>query len=202
MSLSTHELFSSSSLSFQKKIEPHYTTDPSSECAWICKCSPATQCLLLVALDAIGLHDSRLVMRVLNSQAPDVEVITDGNNDIHDKASVDTKSSAEHQENKGSLVHIVAKRARPAKAIVAQQDRANRIGNAKANQHAQDVPVGEAHLGEVCGNHLPDAVSVDEASEQGKGDQVVVEDVWLQIEVGNDQGPDGEEGNKAKKGAS
>lgn len=142
------------------------------------------------------------MVRVLDSQAPDVEVVTDGNNDIHDKASVDTKSSAEHQENKGGLVHIIAERAGPTNAIVVQQDRANRIGNAKANQHAENVPVGEAHLGEVCGNHLPDAVSVDEASKQGKGDQVVVEDIWLQIEVGNDQGPDGEKGSKAKKGAS
>lgn len=183
-------------------MAPHYTTDPSSECAWICKCLPAIQCLPLVALDAIGLHDSRLVVRVLNGQAPNVEVVTDSNNDIHDKASVDTESSAEHQEKIGSLVHTIAKRAGPANAIVVQQDRANRIGNAKANQHAQNVPVGEAHLGEVCGNHLPDAVSIDEASEQGEGNQVVVEDVWLQIEVGNDQGPDGEKGSKAKKGAS
>lgn len=141
-------------------------------------------------------------MGMLDRQAPDVKIIADANNDIHNKASIHTNCGAKHEEHKGGLIDIVAQRAGPANTVVVQQDRANGINNTKADEHAEDVPVGETHLGKVSSDHLPDAVGINEAGEEGKGNQVVVEDIWLQIQIRNDKGPDSEERNKAKQGTS
>lgn len=97
----------------------------------------------LLSLLAVGL-DSLLDVGVLDGQAPDVKVVTDGDNDINDEAAVNTDGSTKHHKHEGDLVDAVTKSARPAKGKVLLQDGAHGVGNPKDKEQAQDVPVGEA----------------------------------------------------------
>lgn len=56
---------------------------------------------------------------MLDGQAPNVEVVTDCNNNIHDKRAVDTDGAAQHEEHVRDLVDTVAQGARPAEPGVA-----------------------------------------------------------------------------------
>jgi hypothetical protein len=47
---------------------------------------------------------------------------------------------------------------------------------------------------------LADAVGIDEADVESERYQVVVQNLGVECEVGNDQGPAGEKRNKAEKG--
>lgn len=51
-------------------------------------------------------------------------------------------------------------------------------------------------------DHLPDRVSVDEASEEDEGHEMVVEDFGVEPEVGWDQGPCDKKGDQAEEGAA
>lgn len=55
---------------------------------------------------------------MLDGQAPDIEVVTDCNNDIHDERAVDTDGAAQHQEHVGDLIDTVAQGAGPAEPRV------------------------------------------------------------------------------------
>lgn len=155
----------------------------------------------LLSLLAVGL-DSLLDVRVLDGQAPDVKVVTDGDNDINDEAAVNTDGGTKHHKHEGDLVDTVTKSARPPKGKVPLQDGANGVGNPKDEEQAQDVPVGEAQVDEVSGDDLTNAVGVDEAGEEGKGDEMALADLGLQVEVGNDHGPDRNKGDEAEEGAT
>lgn len=139
-------------------------------------------------------------MRVLDRQAPDVEVITDSNNDVDDKGPIHTNRHTKHEEHVRHLVHIVAQRAGPSEPRASElklQPRAQRVEDTVGQRQHQDVGVGELQLHEVRRNHLPDRVGVDNAAEHGEGDQMVVQDVGLQQQVGDDQGPGDEERHQA-----
>lgn len=138
-------------------------------------------------------------VRVLDGQAPDVEVVADGDDDVNNEATVDAQRGAEHEEDKGHLVDVITERAGPAEADVLDQVRAERVDDAERERQTENVPVGEGQLHKVGGDHLADAVGVDEAGEQGKGYEVVVQDVGLQVQIGNDEGPDAEEGDQAEQ---
>lgn len=49
---------------------------------------------------------------------------------------------------------------------------------------------------------LAHGVGVDQAAEEGKGHQMVVQDVWLQEQVGANQRPGEEEGRQANERVS
>lgn len=57
----------------------------------------------------VGLLLLALNIGVLDGEAPDIEVITDADNDIGNEATVNTDSETETQEDEGDLVSAVAK---------------------------------------------------------------------------------------------
>lgn len=140
-----------------------------------------------------------LVVRVLDGQAPDVEIVANSDDDIDYKAAVDADGHAQHGEHEGDLVDVVAEGTRPTKAKALLQDWAERVAHAEADRDTENVPVGKVHLDQVSRDHLADAVGVDESSKDDEGDKVVVEDSGLEVKVHEDEGPDGEEGAEAEE---
>ena len=52
------------------------------------------------------------------------------------------------------------------------------------------------------GDHLSNAVGIDNTGEQDEGHKMVVKNVRLQVQVGDDQSPDAEERQKTDEGAA
>lgn len=61
---------------------------------------------------------------MLNGKAPYVKVITDGDDDVNNKAPVNTNGGSKHHEHEGDLVNIVTKSAGPADTEISLEDRA------------------------------------------------------------------------------
>lgn len=57
-------------------------------------------------------------------------------------------------------------------------------------------------MNEVSGNYLTDAVGVDETGKERKGDKMVGANARLKCEIGDDHGPDAEEGHKTEQGVT
>jgi len=57
---------------------------------------------------------------MLDGQAPDIQVIANGQDDIDDEAAVHANSESQTAEQEGDLVHIVTERGRPAKSEMRQ----------------------------------------------------------------------------------
>lgn len=146
----------------------------------------------------------RLVLNVvvLDGQAPNVKVIANGDNDVDDKAAIDTKGGTKHEEHIGNLVRVAAEGAGPAKANHVGQNRPHRVKDAKGQESAENVVKGEWLLQQVGGNHLTDAVGVDEADKEGKRHEVVVKNLGVLLEVGDDEEPDGKEGDETDEGTT
>ena len=72
---------------------------------------------------------AELVIGVLNSQAPNVEVVTDGHDNIDDEAAIDTKSNTKDEKNERNLVFVVSKGARPTNAESLDENRTKRVDN-------------------------------------------------------------------------
>jgi hypothetical protein len=139
---------------------------------------------------------------VLDGQAPDVKVIADGDNDIDDEASVHTDSGSEHHEHEGDLVDIATKSAGPAESEVLLEIWADAVNDTEGERDAEDVGVGKSEVDEMGGDHLAYAVGVDNTGKEREGDEMVVEDSGLEPEVGDDEGPDAEEGDETEHGAA
>lgn len=137
---------------------------------------------------------------VLDSQAPDVEVVADANNHVCDKRAVNADAEAEAHEDEGDLVGVAAEGGWPADANVRLQDGAETIDYAEEERYDEDVGHGEAGLGQMCGNHLADRVGVDEGNVEDKGDEVVVKNDGVEFEVGGNEDPSCEEREEAIKG--
>lgn len=139
---------------------------------------------------------------MLNSQAPYVEVITDCNDDIDDERAIDTDGAAQHEEHVRDLVDTVAKGAGPAKprvpGLVLQQG-AERVDDTVCQWEDEDIGIRIFKLDQMCCDDLTYGIGVDQAAEEGEGDQMVVQDVGLQEQVGADQRPGDEEGRQADK---
>lgn len=133
---------------------------------------------------------------MLDCQAPDVKVVADGDDDIDDEASIDADCGTEHAEHEGDLVDTVAEGRGPTYAgngAILQEDGANRINDTKGEWDHDDVPVREIELHEVSGNHLANAVGVDNAGEENEGHEMVVKNVGLQRKVEHHESPGNEE---------
>lgn len=86
---------------------------------------------------------------MLDGQAPNVEVVTDCNNDIHDEGAVDTDCAAQHQEHVGDLVDTVAQGARPAEPRVSGlilQEGAEGVDDSVRQRENEYVGVGVIEL--------------------------------------------------------
>lgn len=61
---------------------------------------------------------------MLDGQAPDIQVVTDGIDDIDDKAAIDTDSQTEATEDERDLIDIISQRTWPSDTNMALQERA------------------------------------------------------------------------------
>lgn len=137
---------------------------------------------------------------MLDSQAPDVQVIADANNDIHDKTAVDTHGQAQAREHERHLVDAVAQSAGPAEADAGFQDGTQRVNDAEQERQGQDVLVGELGFRQVRRDHLSNRVGVHEADEEDEGHEVRVKDLRVQGEVGDNESPGADEWAQAEEG--
>lgn len=156
---------------------------------------------LLATVGGVLLLGPLLDIRVLDGEAPDVEVVADGDDDVDDEGAVDAGRGAEHAEDEGDLVHVGAEGARPARGPPEGrlQDGAQRVGDPPRERQREDVPVGKRQLDEVRRDHLPHAVRVDEPREQREGHEVLRADQRLQVQVRHHEHPRAEEGQQAEE---
>lgn len=136
---------------------------------------------------------------MFDRQAPDIEVVADCHDNVDDKRPVHTDCEAQTRKDKRDLVDVVAQAAWPPNANVCLQDRAQAVQNAKRQWQNQYVVHWKSSFGQVCSDHLPNAVGIDEANVPDKGNKVVAENHWLQVEICRDQYPGGEEWEKTKE---
>lgn len=125
----------------------------------------------------------------LDRQAVDVKIIADGDDDIQNKASMNTNSESKTSEHKCNLVHLISEGTGPAESKISLQDRSQGIKHSIKQRQGQDVVVGEPRLGEVCCDHQAYRVGVDQSDVEQEGNQMVVKDVRLQGEVRHDEHP-------------
>lgn len=86
---------------------------------------------------------------MLDGQTPNVEVVTDGNNDIYDERAVDTDGAAQHQEHVGDLVDTVAQGAGPAKPRMSGlilQEGAEGVDDSVCQREDEYIGVGVVEL--------------------------------------------------------
>lgn len=86
---------------------------------------------------------------MLDGQTPNVEVVTDCNNDIHNERAVDTDGAAQHQEHVGDLVDTVAQGARPAEPRVSGlilQEWAEGVDDSVGQRENEHIGVGVVEL--------------------------------------------------------
>lgn len=141
-------------------------------------------------------------MVVLDGQAPDVEVVANGNNDVDNEATIDTKGGAKHEHDICHLVGAVTQGTRPPETNVLPQNGTHGIGDTNHKQGTKHVVVREWLLEQMRRDHAADRVGVDEADENGEGNEVVVEDKGLQLQVGEHEEPDSKDGAEAEEGAA
>lgn len=77
------------------------------------------------------------------------------------------------------------------------QPGSERVEDTVGKRKDENVRVGELELDEVCGDHLAYRVRVGQATEERKGHEMVLQDVGLQQQVGNDQSPGHKEGQQS-----
>lgn len=95
----------------------------------------------------VGLLLLALNIGMLDGEAPDVEVITDADNDIGNEATVNTDPETETQEDKGDLVSAVAKGRGPAKTSCLLEVRTKAVEDAEEKRQDQDIGHWEARFG-------------------------------------------------------
>ena len=153
-----------------------------------------------------GLGVSLLNIRVLDGQAPDVNVVADGGNDIkleqvsanhasvnnkagntYHEAAIDTNRKTEARKHKRRLTIFATKyRTRPE-----TEHRASAIQNTKGERVQQDVVVWETRLHEMANNHASDGIGADQSNVHSKRNGVVLQNSRVQVQVSRDKGPNG-----------
>ena len=139
---------------------------------------------------------------MLDRQAPDVEVVADCQDDIYDERTVNADAETEAKEHESHLVDVVTESRWPADHAagnVLEQVGADTVDDAKHHRQNEDVAVGEGRLCQMRDNDLSDGVGVDETDVEDKGDEMVLENGWLQIEVDWYYHPSAKEWQEAEK---
>lgn len=140
------------------------------------------------------------VVRVFDGQTPDVEVITNRDDHVGDETAVNTNSKTEAHEYKGDLVCAVSQCRWPAQSKVLFQHWSKAVNDAEEEGRDEDVGPGELGFRQVSCDHFTDRVCVDEASIEDEGDEMLVEDDGLEVQVGGDEDPGREERDKTVEG--
>ena len=115
--------------------------------------------------------------------------------ETHHEAPINPDTQPQTQKDKRDLIDPTPQGTRP------RTDRGTqRIEKPVDERDDEDVAVGKMVLDEMGGDHLADAVGVDEADVEDEGHEVLVQDNRLQVEVGGDEEPGQEDGEEAFEG--
>lgn len=134
--------------------------------------------LLLIDMLLVGLF-GLLGIWMLDSQTPNVEVVTNIDYHIHNEAAVDAKSKPDAREEKSHLVDAVTERAIPSNANVLEENWSDGVNDSVRERQCQHVLVWKRRLCQMSCNHLTDTVSIDHSGVQYKGHDVLSEDDGL-----------------------
>ena len=136
-------------------------------------------------------HSGTLDLRVLNSQAPDIQIITDIRDHINNEASMHTQCESQTGEHVRNLVVAIAEYTRDSKlwcpcVCCTEEDRKQ-----------EDVEVREGRQRQVRGDYEADLVREREADEEEEGDQVLLEDGGALGEPEGEERPGYDKGREA-----
>lgn len=150
--------------------------------------------------------------RMLNCQAPDIKIIADRRDDIvlfsllakhvarikgklgvidgtYHETPINPNPQPKTQKHKRNLAQPTTHlqdtprpETQPGSQII--HHRINK-------RQEEDIKVRKRGLDEVGGDHLADRVRVYQPHEEEEGDEVVLQDRGLEVEVGRDEGPHG-----------
>ena len=122
---------------------------------------------------------------ILDSQAPNIQIITNGRDDIVDETSINPNPQSYSQKHKADLIDSTAQRARP------QSDgRTDAVDDGQCEWEREDVVHGEFWVFDQVGCYDgADRVGVYEADVECKGDQMVEKNDRLEVEVDGDEEP-------------
>jgi len=136
------------------------------------------------------------IVRILNSQAPNIQIITDGPDDVNNEASVHTNRKTKAHEDERNLIDIVAQSTRPANADVSLQEWTERVCDAVNKRIDEDVAARETGLGEMRDDHAAYGIGVDETCVENEWHEMMAEDHWLEVQVDWNENPRGGEGQQ------
>lgn len=128
-------------------------------------------------------------MRILDSQAPNIQIITNRPNDIHDKAAMDTHGKSQTHEHECHLVNIVTQGARPTNTNMALQPGTRGINDGVDQRIDKHVSTREPGFREMRDNHSTNGIRVHESGVEDERNEMVVQDNRLQVEICRDEGP-------------
>lgn len=134
-------------------------------CTSLCPSLPLLH-LLHILLD--------LLIRIFDSQTPNIQIIANRPNNVNNKAAVDSDRQSQTHEHERNLIYIIAQRARPPEPDTFLQPWAERVSDAVDERVDEDVAAGEARFGEVRDDDSADGVGVYQAGVEDEGDEVVV----------------------------
>lgn len=137
---------------------------------------------------------------MLDSQAPNVEVVTNSDNDVNNKAAIHSNGKTKAEEHEADLINTIAEYAWPAEPHGLLQERSDTVDDGKEERSGDDVLVREARLREVSGDHLADGIGVYDSDEEDEWDEMLRADRGSEVEVGRDEDPRVHKGEEAQEG--
>jgi hypothetical protein len=138
------------------------------------------------------------LVRVLDRETPNVQIITDSPDDIHDETSMYTYCQSQAHEDKSDLVDIGAQGTWPSYANMLLKPWTKGVHDAVNERVDENITPREAGFCEMRDDHATNRVRIDEASVEDERHQVVIEDNRLQVEVRRDQNPSCAKGEETK----
>lgn len=163
-------------------------------------CQPALQLLTLLLilrlLLLLALHGR---IRILDRQAPDIEVIANRPDDIDDKAAMHTNGKTQTHEHERNLINVITKRAGPADANMFLQQRTERVDDTVDERVHEHVATRESGLCQVRDDHTADGEGVDETGVEAEWDEMLAQDHGLEVEVRGNENPGGCESKETEE---
>jgi hypothetical protein len=111
---------------------------------------------------------------VLDCETPNIQIVTNSPDDIHNKTAMYAHAQAETHENESDLVNIVAQSAWPPYTNVFLQPWPKGVDDAVNQGIYEDIAPRKSRFGEMWNDHTSDRVSVDETGVEDEGYQMVV----------------------------
>lgn len=158
-----------------------------------------------------------LNVRVLDGQAPDIVIIADrgdhvmlvlsvlpfatgywtrGNHETYHETSIDTNGSTQGRKHERHLA------ARPDSKHTGPETKegTDAVEHRQNQWDHEDIEVRETGFDQMSHDNAAHGVGIDEADVQQEGDQMVLQDMRLQVQIRRDEDPDSNDGQEAIQG--